>query len=227
MNRLALFGLAASVATFTACVGTVGEPLSATSFDEREATERNVTRVSGEGVGDTERAPVDNTETQPPGDDFRAAVLEEIAVTVGFAADVAFTAAEAGLSRDPIAARLAAADAQLAAETVQQRALEVMSATGEACSGCGCEGGDAPVEQPGDSEIDEAVIAALGASDATNELAGALDPPSEEVTSCHCGGCETTEVPGTIDETVLTETIDGVVEAGEGCAAAEDAINAL
>jgi hypothetical protein len=149
-------------------------------------------------------------------------VLEEIALTIGFAADVSYNAAEAGLQRDSASAAQAAADALVAAETIQQRAFEAMNLSQEGGEGCagGEVGGVEPTEDP---VLDDAIVTAFNAAGATTEIVNELNPEDTTVCGegCHAT-CET--VPGEVDQVALDAAIENAVAAGDDCAALEEVI---
>ncbi|MBI1948860.1 MAG: hypothetical protein HYS27_24450 [Deltaproteobacteria bacterium] len=186
----------------TACFGAPGEPLT-----------------GQDGV-----APAgDDREELSAAEQVRMAMIEEIALAMGEAAEVSFTAADAGLSRDQAAAALAATQASEVAAMVEQRAGEVVAVLEESNSnGCGTDT-SAPATGSGvtDDDINDAVAAAMCAANAAQAVSASL-VPGEPTTECVCGVC--TEVPGQIDEEALASAIDNVTAAAEACGDSEDVL---
>lgn len=189
--------------SLTACFGAPGEPL------------RGEDRVPPPAADDREEMSAE--------EQFRREMIAEIALAMGEAADVSGSAADAGLSRNQVAAELAAAQALQVAEMVEQRAGEVVGAlAAEGNNDCG-PGASAPANESGvtDEDINDAVATALCAAAAAQEVSEAL-VPAEATTECVCGVCE--EVPGGIDEMALTAAIDNVTAAAEACGDSEDVL---
>ncbi|OGQ25412.1 MAG: hypothetical protein A2138_26515 [Deltaproteobacteria bacterium RBG_16_71_12] len=165
----------------------------------------------------------DDREELSAEEQVRMAMIEEIALAMGEAANVSFDAADAGLVRDQAAATEAAAQAAEVAAMVQQRAGEVVAVLEEnANNGCGT---STPSTSSGsgvtDEDINDAVAAALCAANAAQEVSASL-VPGEPTTECVCGVC--TEVPGEIDEEALASAIENVTAAGEACGDSEDVL---
>ena len=187
----------------TACFGAPGEPLN------------------------------DNRVPPPAGDDrdelsaeeqVRLAMIEEIALAMGEAADVSLDAADAGLSRDQAAAALAATHAAEVAAMVQQRAGEVVKVLEENNAGNDCGTGSSNTTSSDgvtDDDVNDAVAAAMCAANAAQEVSDSL-VPGEPTTECVCGVC--TETPGAIDEAALASAIETVTAAGEACGDSEDVL---
>ncbi|MCC7070120.1 MAG: hypothetical protein IT383_02290 [Deltaproteobacteria bacterium] len=153
----------------------------------------------------------------------RRAMIEDIALAMGEASNVAFDAADAGMGRDQVAATAAAEHALEVAELVRQRAGEVVKVLEEDSSNdCG-PGSSAPSSGSGvtDDDINDAVAAAMCAADAAQDVSAML-VPGEPTTECVCGVC--TEVPGEVDQEALASAIESVTAAGEACGDSEDVL---
>jgi hypothetical protein len=191
----------------TACFGAPGEPLR-----------------GNEQPAPAAPTPADDADKLTPEQQLRLDMIAEIALAMGQAADVANDAASAGLARNQAGATLAASQAAQVADTVRQRAGEVVSALADTSSSSGCGStNSAPSDGSGvsDDDISDAVAAAMCAADAAQAVAEAL-VPSDPTTTCVCGAC--TETPGEIDEAGLATAIDSVTAAAEACGDSEDVL---
>lgn len=201
----------------SACARTSNEPLrSGDRFDGQSTRDRLVDNQQF-NEAPSEQAPGEVVTEEPAVED---PIRAELIATVGFASEQAYLTADAGLAHDLVAAENFAVALADAADLVAQRAFEIQSAAGTT-EECGCGGcSEVPVAMP---EVDDAVLFSALAAQAAGVVADELNPPSETVCSGGCGGgC--TEVPGTVDEVALGAAIDAATDAGEGCAAAGDAL---
>lgn len=198
-----------------ACARTSGEPLRSQSFSRETARDLPVS----DRVVDELDEGTDVVAEEPVADD---PLMAELVATISFASDQAYLTADAGLAHDRVSAENFAVALADAAALVQQRAVEIQSAAGTV-EECGCGGcSEVPVATP---EVDDAVLFSALAAQAAADVATELNPPTETVCSGGCGGgCS--EQPGTVDEVALGNAIDAATDAGEGCAAAGDALEA-
>lgn len=188
--------------TLGGCMGAPGEPL--------------------QGSDRAPPAPAAQDRDEPSAEEqFRRDMIAEIALSMGEAADISVLAADAGLTRNMMAAELAAAQALQVAEQVEQRALEVVDALADSDAPCGEDGAAASDEGVSDQEIQDAVATALCAAAAAQAVSAAL-VPAAATTECVCGVCE--EIPGGIDEAALAQAIDDVTAAAEACGDSEDVL---
>lgn len=118
--------------------------------------------------------------------------ISALATSVRVASEQAYAAADAGRLHDRLAAENAAVALGDAAALVVQRAQEA-----------------------GDSAaVNDAVRLSTLAAEIGGAIADDLDPPATQV--CGCEGCQ--EVPGTVDEAVLSADVNAAIDAGVGCA---------
>lgn len=197
----------------SACARTSGEPLRSQGFQRETARDRAI--VGGPVVAEDEGSDVVTDE--PASDPLR----DELVATISFASEQAYLTADAGIARDRVAAENFAVALADAAALVQQRAVEIQSNAGttEECGCGGCQ--QVPVATP---EVDDAVLFSALAAQAAADVASELDPPSQTVCVSGCEGTTCSEQPGAVDEVALGAAIDAATDAGEGCAAAGDAL---
>ena len=199
---------ATAVLSLSACFGAPAEPLSSTLH------KGNVTQPAAKGsqlplLSQHVTLKGDATTTQP---DFQHQAVAELAATVSFASVQAYALADAGRSHDVLAVENAAIALADAAATVQQRASEMQTD--------GCEAVVTP------EDVNNAVTVSALAAEVGGQIGDDLNPPADQSCTqvCNCEGCadQCTQVPGNVDETVLSQDINDASDVAAGCADASD-----